>query len=142
MYQDFCRLFISETTCLPIEAIHTYCGGNLTVSGVKATAGIFATYPAPYLSLLGGFIDQVAIKPEQLSSLPFSLLMGDVYVVCALGVWNSHAAALPHGSDRPEEQTSPSGQRAYHSRSPGVAHWNFPGQQQRLCHKPHQRHRP
>ncbi|KAG8007480.1 Aquaporin-7 [Nibea albiflora] len=41
------------------EAIHDYCGGNLTVTGVKATAGIFATYPAPYLSLFGGFIDQV-----------------------------------------------------------------------------------
>ncbi|XP_061641302.1 aquaporin-7 isoform X2 [Phyllopteryx taeniolatus] len=41
------------------EAIHDYCGGNLTVTGVKATASIFATYPAPYLSLLGGFIDQV-----------------------------------------------------------------------------------
>ncbi|XP_026205059.1 aquaporin-7 isoform X1 [Anabas testudineus] len=41
------------------EAIHDYCGGNLTVTGVKATAGIFATYPAPYLSLLAGFFDQV-----------------------------------------------------------------------------------
>lgn len=41
------------------DAIHDYCGGNLTVTGEKATAGIFATYPAPYLSLLGGFIDQV-----------------------------------------------------------------------------------
>lgn len=46
------------------EAIHDYCGGNLTVTGVKATAGIFATYPAPYLSLLAGFIDQVAMKPD------------------------------------------------------------------------------
>ncbi|XP_077429057.1 aquaporin-7 [Vanacampus margaritifer] len=41
------------------EAIHDYCGGNLTATGVKATASIFATYPAPYLSLMGGFIDQV-----------------------------------------------------------------------------------
>ncbi|KAK2862409.1 hypothetical protein Q5P01_001942 [Channa striata] len=41
------------------EAIYDYSGGNLTVTGVKATAGIFATYPAPYLSLFGGFIDQV-----------------------------------------------------------------------------------
>lgn len=41
------------------EAIYDYCGGNLTVTGVRATAGIFATYPAPYLSLLAGFIDQV-----------------------------------------------------------------------------------
>ncbi|KAM7005897.1 aquaporin-7 isoform 2-T2 [Tautogolabrus adspersus] len=41
------------------EAIFDYCGGNLTVTGARATAGIFATYPAPYLSLLAGFIDQV-----------------------------------------------------------------------------------
>ncbi|XP_008318637.1 aquaporin-7 [Cynoglossus semilaevis] len=41
------------------EAIHDYCGGNLTVTGDRATAGIFATYPAPYLSLMAGFIDQV-----------------------------------------------------------------------------------
>ncbi|KAM3621722.1 uncharacterized protein V6R79_015128 [Siganus canaliculatus] len=41
------------------EAIYDYCGGNLTVTGAKATAGIFATYPAPYLSLMAGFIDQV-----------------------------------------------------------------------------------
>lgn len=41
------------------EAIHNYCGGNLTVTGEKATAGIFATYPAPHLSLMGGFVDQV-----------------------------------------------------------------------------------
>ncbi|KAF7208290.1 aquaporin-7 isoform X2 [Nothobranchius furzeri] len=41
------------------EAVNDYCGGNLTVTGAKATAGIFATYPAPYLSLMGGFVDQV-----------------------------------------------------------------------------------
>ncbi|MEQ2159203.1 hypothetical protein GOODEAATRI_020325 [Goodea atripinnis] len=34
------------------EAIYDYCGGNLTVTGERATAGIFATYPAPYLSLI------------------------------------------------------------------------------------------
>ncbi|XP_076851007.1 aquaporin-7 isoform X2 [Brachyhypopomus gauderio] len=41
------------------DAIHHYCGGNLTVSGPKATAGIFATYPASYISLQAGFLDQV-----------------------------------------------------------------------------------
>ncbi|XP_056266935.1 aquaporin-7 [Pseudoliparis swirei] len=41
------------------EAIHDFCGGNLTVTGATATAGIFATYPAPYLSLRAGFLDQV-----------------------------------------------------------------------------------
>ncbi|XP_062868320.1 aquaporin-7 [Trichomycterus rosablanca] len=41
------------------DAIFSYCDGNLTVSGTKATAGIFATYPAPYLSIHFGFLDQV-----------------------------------------------------------------------------------
>ncbi|XP_015460499.1 aquaporin-7 isoform X2 [Astyanax mexicanus] len=41
------------------DAIHHYCDGNFTVSGPKATAGIFATYPAPYLSIPAGFLDQV-----------------------------------------------------------------------------------
>ncbi|XP_060791490.1 aquaporin-7 isoform X2 [Neoarius graeffei] len=41
------------------DAIHHYCSGNFTVSGPKATAGIFATYPAPYLSIQIGFLDQV-----------------------------------------------------------------------------------
>ncbi|XP_012685520.1 aquaporin-7 [Clupea harengus] len=41
------------------DAIHHYSEGNFTVSGPKATAGIFATYPAPYLSLHAGFLDQV-----------------------------------------------------------------------------------
>lgn len=47
-----------------IDAIHHYCGGNFTVSGPKATAGIFATYPAPYISIYTGFFDQV-LQNEQ-----------------------------------------------------------------------------
>ncbi|XP_056128823.1 aquaporin-7 [Lampris incognitus] len=41
------------------DAIYVYSGGNLTVTGPNATAGIFATYPAQYLSLHAGFFDQV-----------------------------------------------------------------------------------
>ncbi|XP_062313942.1 aquaporin-7 [Osmerus eperlanus] len=41
------------------DAIYHYCGGNFTVTGPKATAGIFSTYPAHYLSLHTGFLDQV-----------------------------------------------------------------------------------
>ncbi|XP_078530855.1 aquaporin-7-like [Lissotriton helveticus] len=41
------------------EALINYCGGNLTVTGPCATAGIFSTYPEAYLSLGGGFLDQV-----------------------------------------------------------------------------------
>ncbi|CAL1608631.1 unnamed protein product [Knipowitschia caucasica] len=53
--------FLAAVTVYAVyyEAIHNYCGGNLTVYGPEATAGIFSTYPAPYLSLTGGFIDQV-----------------------------------------------------------------------------------
>uniref|UniRef100_A0A3P9KGT7 Aquaporin 7 n=1 Tax=Oryzias latipes TaxID=8090 RepID=A0A3P9KGT7_ORYLA len=53
--------FLASGTIYAIyyEAIHNYCGGNLTLTGPKATAGIFATYPAPYLSLVAGFVDQV-----------------------------------------------------------------------------------
>ncbi len=41
------------------DAILMYSGGELTVTGPSATAGIFATYPADYLSVWGGVVDQV-----------------------------------------------------------------------------------
>ncbi|XP_068603010.1 aquaporin-10b [Brachionichthys hirsutus] len=41
------------------DAIQAYSGGELTATGPTATAGIFATYPADYLSLWGGIVDQV-----------------------------------------------------------------------------------
>lgn len=58
---QFIGSFLAAATVYTVyyEAIHSYCGGNLTVTGPRATAGIFATYPAPYLSITGGFIDQV-----------------------------------------------------------------------------------
>ncbi|XP_003973612.2 aquaporin-7 [Takifugu rubripes] len=61
VFAQFLGSFLAAGTIYAVyyEAIYDYCGGNMTVTGVKATAGIFATYPAPYLSLLGGFIDQV-----------------------------------------------------------------------------------
>ena len=41
------------------EAFTAFDGGMRQVAGEKATAGIFATYPQPFLSLPGGFVDQV-----------------------------------------------------------------------------------
>ena len=41
------------------EAFDRFDGGVRQVIGPQATAGIFATYPQPYLSLVGGFVDQV-----------------------------------------------------------------------------------
>lgn len=37
----------------------SFSGGKLTVTGPTATAGIFCTYPADYLSVWGGVMDQV-----------------------------------------------------------------------------------
>ncbi|XP_053906888.1 aquaporin-10 isoform X3 [Cuculus canorus] len=41
------------------DAIQHYSNGTLTVSGPRETASIFATYPADYLSISNGFLDQV-----------------------------------------------------------------------------------
>ena len=41
------------------DALSAFAGGIRAVEGATATAGIFATYPQPYLSIAGGFVDQV-----------------------------------------------------------------------------------
>jgi MIP family channel proteins len=41
------------------EALGAFDGGIRMVEGATATAGIFATYPQPFLSIAGGFVDQV-----------------------------------------------------------------------------------
>lgn len=41
------------------EAFDAFDSGERMVTGAKATAGIFATYPQPFLSTFGGLIDQI-----------------------------------------------------------------------------------
>src|SRR5262245_37708312 len=41
------------------EALDAFDGGVRTVLGPQATAGIWATYPQPFLSIAGGVVDQV-----------------------------------------------------------------------------------
>jgi MIP family channel proteins len=41
------------------EAFTAFDGGVRVVAGAKGTAGIFATYPQPFLSNFGGLVDQV-----------------------------------------------------------------------------------
>jgi MIP family channel proteins len=41
------------------EALDAFDSGLRAVGGPTATAGIWATYPQPYLSIAGGFVDQV-----------------------------------------------------------------------------------
>uniref|UniRef100_A0A0K0EC89 Aquaporin n=1 Tax=Strongyloides stercoralis TaxID=6248 RepID=A0A0K0EC89_STRER len=42
-----------------LEAINHFDGGVRAVIGSTATAGIFASYPAPYCSFFGAFLDQI-----------------------------------------------------------------------------------
>ncbi|XP_043934836.1 aquaporin-9 isoform X2 [Protopterus annectens] len=58
---QFLGAFVGSATVFGVyyEALMNYSGGILTVTGPNATAHIFATYPAPYLSIMGGFVDQV-----------------------------------------------------------------------------------
>lgn len=41
------------------DALNNFDGGHRTVVGVNGTAGIFGTFPQPYVSTLIGFVDQV-----------------------------------------------------------------------------------
>jgi len=42
-----------------VDALNNYDGGIRSVVGANATAGIFATYPAPFVSIAQGFWDQI-----------------------------------------------------------------------------------
>ncbi|XP_063002326.1 aquaporin-10 [Elgaria multicarinata webbii] len=48
----------SAVYALYYDAIQSYSNGTLAVTGPRETASIFATYPAPYLSIRNGFLDQ------------------------------------------------------------------------------------
>jgi MIP family channel proteins len=41
------------------EAFNSFDNGSRMVLGEKGTAGIFSTYPQPYLSIFGGLVDQI-----------------------------------------------------------------------------------
>ena len=57
------------------EAFDHFDGGVRQVTGAQATAGIFATYPQPFLSLAGGLVDQV-VGTALLVLLIFALIDG------------------------------------------------------------------
>ena len=42
-----------------IDALNAFDGGHRQVLGPKGTAGIWATYPKPFLSIANGLADQV-----------------------------------------------------------------------------------
>ncbi|VFV19148.1 small intestine aquaporin [Lynx pardinus] len=72
------------------DALQNHTGGNLTVTGPKETASLFATYPAPYLSLNNGFLDQVGVRGRPGKAPVFALVpwAPRLLVVRALGgIW-------------------------------------------------------
>ena len=53
---------LSFSVYLPLfhkDALNAFDGGVRQILGPKGTAGIWATYPQPYLSIANGFADQV-----------------------------------------------------------------------------------
>nr|XP_020738230.1 aquaporin-9 [Odocoileus virginianus texanus] len=58
---QFLGAFVGAATLFGIyyDAFMSFAGGKLLIAGENATAHIFATYPAPYLSLANAFAEQV-----------------------------------------------------------------------------------
>uniref|UniRef100_A0A3Q0QXW7 Aquaporin 10b n=1 Tax=Amphilophus citrinellus TaxID=61819 RepID=A0A3Q0QXW7_AMPCI len=88
-------------------------GGNLTVTGPTATAGIFSTYPADYLSVWGGIMDQVigtaallvsvlALGDQKNTSIPHYLqpvLVGAAVLVIGISMGSNSGYALNPARD-------------------------------------------
>ncbi|XP_077149908.1 aquaporin-3-like [Ranitomeya variabilis] len=68
---------------LYFDALHVYSGGNWTVYGPQATAGIFASYPSEHLSVVNGLTDQV---------IATAALM-----ICLLAIIDENNNAAPRG---------------------------------------------
>ncbi|NWI55545.1 AQP10 protein, partial [Calyptomena viridis] len=103
--------FISAATVyiLYYDAIQNYSNGTLTVSGPRETASIFATYPADYVSIANGFLDQVGATvssptfsdsaspggTELVSSL--QVIGTGVLMVGVMGIMDSRNKGVPRG---------------------------------------------
>lgn len=83
----------------PEDALQHYTGGNLTVTGPRETASIFATYPSSYLSLSNGFLDQVSMREEMGKQVPtFALLVGSQAIVQFWVGYRVHSTLAPLAS--------------------------------------------
>ncbi|CAL8396943.1 unnamed protein product [Gadus morhua 'NCC'] len=85
-FQVFGAFLAAATVALQYyEAILLFGNGQLLVTGPRATAGIFSTYPAGYLSLWGGIVDQV--------------IGTAVLQVCVLALGDARNSPAPPGSE-------------------------------------------
>uniref|UniRef100_A0A8C8RDM1 Uncharacterized protein n=1 Tax=Pelusios castaneus TaxID=367368 RepID=A0A8C8RDM1_9SAUR len=68
-----------------LAALCEHSGGKFIVTGPNGTAGIFATYPAPYMSLLGGFLDEVSAQGFPATAL-LAVLIGILVLVSGMAM--------------------------------------------------------
>ncbi|KAI4817598.1 hypothetical protein KUCAC02_010983 [Chaenocephalus aceratus] len=87
------------------DAIQTYSGGVLTVTGPTATAGIFSTYPADYLSVIGTaalLLCILALGDRRNSPLPDGaqpVLVGAAVLVIGIAMGSNSGYALNPARD-------------------------------------------
>ncbi|XP_045386082.1 aquaporin-9 isoform X1 [Lemur catta] len=109
---QFLGAFAGAATLFGIyyDGLMSFAGGKLLITGENATAHIFATYPAPYLSVVNAFADEVVATmllitvvfaifdsrnmgvPKSLQPIVIGLLI--VSIACSLGL-NSGCAMNP-----------------------------------------------
>ena len=59
MYLEYFVLNSLRDNCDLTDALNAFDGGVRQILHPNGTAGIWATYPQPYLSIWNGFVDQV-----------------------------------------------------------------------------------
>ncbi|KAM9623246.1 aquaporin-10 isoform 3-T3 [Morphnus guianensis] len=119
------------------DAIQRYSNGTLTTSGPWETASIFATYPADYLSLSNGFLDQVgagAGSPQTPPALPVPVALS--FPASPTGDGHSAADRGHPGHSGHPQQGCPQGPGASGRGPAGVLHRGLHGLQLRLPHEP------
>ena len=98
------------------DAFAAFDGGVRLIDGARGTAGIFATYPQPFLSMAGGLVDQM---------VGTALLMIGVFAI------GDTAERRRAGMDGPDARRRPGGRHRCRLRL-----------QRRLCHQSRPRFRP
>ncbi|XP_029976303.1 aquaporin-10b isoform X2 [Salarias fasciatus] len=104
-FQVLGAFLAAATVCLQYyDAIQTFSGGKLEVTGPNATAGIFCTYPADYLSVWGGIVDQVSdrrlsVNPDPdggwILSLGLQVIGTAALLLCVLALGDRRNTPVP-----------------------------------------------
>lgn len=129
---------LMDRLCLrSADAIWHYSNGTLTASGPRETASIFATYPADYLSLSNGFLDQVGAGVGSPQTPP--VVRDPTVLSCRAGPTGDRHSAADHGhpghAGHPQ-QGCPQGPRAGGHGPAGVLHRDLHGLQLQLPPEP------